>query len=323
MDPFGFYMYQSDPLHRTYLLTRHTCEFTPFARNRRGSFCADYSGVFRVGVWNFYDRVPDHFSLPLRIGGSSYMKRWSYWLSVLLFVIVSSTCISHVHAQARSGQQDVSIETSVMDGPHGGQASSNWEGSVQGVAYSEFNHRFVGLFVLLFGLVELGRALRYPLPLWSRFVLPCALGIIGVFLLVWSDHEAWPIGSLSLIQTFSGRDPEILQHKFYGVFAATAAVTETFRRIGWARHPAWAAPLVFFGLTGALLLFVHSHGNHPANSMIALHHTLLGSLGVGATVSATMSAWTSGGSRHPGKNWELAWAGFVILIGIQLLLYFE
>jgi putative copper resistance protein D len=81
--------------------------------------------------------------------------------------------------------------------------------------------------------------------------------------------------------------------------------------------------LVFLGLVGALLLFVHSHGNHPANHTIELHHALLGSLGVGAALSNAMISWTSGVSTPAVKRWEAAWAGFVIVMGLQLLLYSE
>ena len=179
------------------------------------------------------------------------------------------------------------------------------------------------MFVLLFGLAELGHALQYELPVWTRLVLPGALGVIGVYLLIWSDHEAWPTGSLSFAQTFSGQHPEIIQHKFYGVFGTTAAVSETVRRTGLARHPAWAAPLIFLGLVGALLLFVHSHGNHPVNHTIELHHALLGGLGLGAAVSNAMVSWASGTSEKTMQRWEVAWAGFVIAMGLQLLLYFE
>ena len=241
-------------------------------------------------------------------------------LSVLLLVLFP--WFSNLSAQSSSEHQQVSVAAGTTNNLHGEHADGKWEGSVQGVAYSKFNHRFTGLFVLLFGLAELGHALRYQLPFWTRLVLPGALGVIGAYLLVWSDHEAWPIGSLSFAQTFFGQDQEILQHKFYGVFGATAAVSETLRRIGWALHPAWAAPLVFLGLGGALLLFVHSHGNHPANGTIELHHALLGGLGIGAAISNAMISWASGTNR-PVKKWELAWGVFVTLIGIQLLVYFE
>lgn len=251
------------------------------------------------------------------------MKQWTCLLSVLVLLVVQSPWRADVLAQSSPEHHQVSVAPVPTNNPHGEHPDGGWEGSAQGVAYSEFNHHFAGLFVLLFGLAELGHALRYQLPFWTRLVLPAALAVIGAYLLVWSDHEAWPIGPLSFIQTFSGQDPEILQHKFYGVFASAVAVSETLRRIGWARHPAWAAPLLFFGLTGALMLFAHSHGNHPANHTIALHHALLGSLGLGAAVSSAMVSWTSDTSPQLERRWELAWAGFVILIGLQLLVYFE
>lgn len=251
------------------------------------------------------------------------MKQWASLLSVLVLMVAQSPWGPDVLAQLSPEPHSISVAPDTTNNPHGEHADRGWEGSAQGVAYSEFNHRFAGLFVLLFGLAELGHALRYQLPFWIRLVLPSALGVIAAYLLIWSDHEAWPIGSLSFVQTFFGQDQEILQHKFYGVFGATAAVSETLRRIGWAQHPAWAAPLVFLGLVGALLLFFHSHGNHPANHTIELHHALLGSLGAGAAISNAMISWTSGASYHLARRWEVAWAGFVIVMGIQLLLYFE
>ncbi|MBS0153360.1 MAG: hypothetical protein JSS38_02085 [Nitrospira sp.] len=251
------------------------------------------------------------------------MKWWAALLSVLVLVSTPSFLGADVRTQLSSEHHPILAPAEQRHETHRDAGGGSWEGSDQGIAYSEFNHRFAGLFVLLFGLAELGHALRYQLPVWTRLVLPGALGVLGTYLLIWSDHEAWPIGSLSFIQTFSGLDPEIIQHKFYGVFSATAAVSETIRRIGLARHPAWAVPLVFLGLAGAVLLFVHSHGNHPANHTIELHHALLGTVSIGAAISSAMVAWVSGTSAQTMKRWEAAWAGCVIVIGIQLLLYFE
>ncbi len=248
------------------------------------------------------------------------------WRIVLLSVVLLGLLFgqtAHAREPSSSEHHSVSMAAGAASGLHDHHGSGGWEGSAQGVAYSEFNHRFVGVLVLLFGLAELGHALRYPLPDWTRLVLPGALSVIGVYLLVWSDHEAWPIGSLTFLQTFSGQDPEILHHKFYGVFAVTAAVSETLRRIGWARHPVWAAPFVVGAMLGGLLLLWHSHGDHPAKLTIELHHALLGSLGIGAAVSSAMMLRSAGPSSRPVKKWGVAWAGLVIVIGLQLLLYFE
>ena len=100
------------------------------------------------------------------------------------------------------------------------------------MAYSEFNHHFAGLCDVVFGLAELGNALKYPLPFWTRLVLSSALGITGVYRLVWSGHDAWPIGSLSFTEMFFSHDREILEHKIYSVLAVAIAVCETLLRIG-------------------------------------------------------------------------------------------
>ncbi len=250
--------------------------------------------------------------------------KWCLSARVFLGLIVTPFIwFSTSQAQQPAGHYEISHDASGTQESHSRHTDSDWEGSAQGVAYSEFNHRFVGLFVLLFGLAELGHALRYRMLLWPRLVLPSALGVIGTYLLIWSDHEAWPIGPLTFVQTFSGLDPEILQHKLYGVFSSITAVSEIFRRISWARHPGWAIPLLILGLGGAVLLFFHSHGHHPGSDTITLHHTLLGSFGIGAAVSSGMVAWASGLSPETAKRWELAWAGFVIVMGLQLLLYYE
>jgi putative copper resistance protein D len=251
------------------------------------------------------------------------MKECWYAFLLLALAIGSFVCLPNVHAQQQPGHPKVSIGVGAAHDSHAVHGDGLWEGSAQGIAYSEFNHRFAGLMNLLFGLFELGHALRYPLPVWTRLILPSAFGVIGVFLLVWSDHEAWPIGSLGFVDTFFGQDQEIIQHKLYGIFAATVALSETARRMGWVRHPAWAAPLVVPGFVGALALFAHSHGNHPGNETIELHHALLGTLGIGAALSKGMASWTPGASAQPARGWEAAWAVFVILTGLQLLVYFE
>ena len=90
---------------------------------------------------------------------------------------------------------------------------SGWEGSTQGVAYSEFNHHLTGILVLIIGLSELHQALATPRWAWTRFFLPGALLTSAFYLFIWSDHDAWPIGSLSFEETFFGGDSEIFQHK--------------------------------------------------------------------------------------------------------------
>lgn len=198
-----------------------------------------------------------------------------------------------------------------------------WEGSVAGIAYSEFNHHLTGILVLIIGLSELRQALAVPFWAWTRFFLPGALLSAGFFLLVWSDHEAWPIGSLSFMQTFFGSDSEIFQHKSYALLSLTVGTIELLRRLGQIGHAAWVAPLPLFAIIGGLMLFGHSHGLHPSAQKIALDHAMMGTMAVTAGSCKLLSDWLRSPSNSQAPRWELLWAGLLLLIGIQLLIYAE
>ena len=242
--------------------------------------------------------------------------------SVLLFVTVLSASISDAQAQAPA-HQAVASEASVIGGHQEGHADGRWEASPEGKAFSEFAHHFAGTFDVIFGFAELGWALQYPVLYWTRFILPGALSIVGGFTFIWSDHDAWPIGSLSFVETFFGGDREIIEHKSYAILTLAIAFFEMLRRTGKVRHPAWAAPLVLLVLASALSLFDHSHGNHPAAAKIQFHHSLLGIVGVGAAFSKGLASWLPGASSQTRKRWDMAWGGSIILFGLLLLAYSE
>ncbi len=219
------------------------------------------------------------------------------------------------------------------DHDHAGVTGGSREGSPGGKAYSEFSHHMAGVFVLLIGLSEV----RYDLALtplaWTRFVLPVAMLGAGGFLMVWSDHEAWPIGSLSFVQTFFGSDWEILQHKLYGIFLMAMGTIELPGRTRRIAQHWWRVPLPVFAILGGLALFLHSHGAHPAAHKIAIHHTIMGILAITVGSYKLASGWEVG--RTPvtlaptfhqladRSRWGLAWASLILLISIQILVYTE
>jgi len=250
-------------------------------------------------------------------------RKWPWVLIIPVLVGIQFTRIPPSHAQFPFSDHTPSYEPAAALEPQPSHAGHRWEGSAQGIAYSQFNHRFAGLCTLLIGLSELGRTLRFLPPVWARLVLSGAFGAVGVFLLVWSDHEAWPIGSLSFIQTFSGQDQEILLHKLYGVFATTVTISEFIRGIGWVRHPAWGVPLLLYVVIGGATLFVHSHGTHQGVHAIELHHAIMGATAVSAGASKFVGEWLTGSSNRSVRRWELVWVGHIFLIGAQLLLFFE
>ena len=200
---------------------------------------------------------------------------------------------------------------------HAGIAGLGWEGSPEGKAYSEFNHHTAGVFVLLIGLSEIQYVLALPIFGWRRLLLPMAMLGSGGFLLIWSDHEAWPIGSLSFVQTFFGNDWEIVQHKLYAVLFLAVGSIELLRRTGRVTQAWWRIPLPAVAILGGLMLFLHSHGAHPAAHKIAIHHTLMGIMAITAG-SCKLASELPDLSR-----WGLAWASLILLIGLQLLVYTE
>jgi putative copper resistance protein D len=183
--------------------------------------------------------------------------------------------------------------------------------------------------VILVGLSEWRTALGWQVLAWSRWLLPASLLGAGIFLLIWSDHLAWPIGSWTLAETLSGKDPEMLQHKIFGILALAVGTVEWFLRTGKLSHLFWRALLPGFALVGGLMLFIHMHGPHPAGHHIQVHHHVMGTLALagglawfaGEFVPQThLSPRTSAQLRSALK---ITWALFVVTIGVQLLFYSE
>ena len=209
--------------------------------------------------------------------------------------------------------------------PQAGQ----WEGSPEGIAYSEFNHALAGIGVILVGVSEWQTAMSWQTFMWIRWLLPGSLIGSGIFLLIWSDHLAWPIGSWTLAETLSGKDPEMLQHKIFGILALAVGLVEGFLRTGKFSHMFWRSLLPGFALVGGLMLFRHMHGLHPGGHDIQTHHNIMGTLALAGGL-----AWFAGEfipRSHAALQmtsrvkfaFKILWALLVITIGVQLFFYSE
>ncbi len=257
-------------------------------------------------------------------GGMRRGSHRSRWVGCVFLVFLFLSALPLWAQHDEHGQSSVHEEVSTDHEHHAATGDrAGWEGSIAGIAYSEFNHHLTGMLVLIIGLSELRHALAVPLWAWTRFFLPGALLTSGFFLLVWSDHNAWPIGELSFVETFFGSDQEIVQHKCYGLLSLTVGAIELLRRLGQIRHPAWVAPLPLYAIIGGLMLFGHSHGLHPSAAKIATDHAIMGSMAVTAGSSKLLSDWFRSPSHEGVSKWELPWAVLLLLIGIQLMIYSE
>jgi putative copper resistance protein D len=190
--------------------------------------------------------------------------------------------------------------------------------------FSEFNHRFAGLFVLLIGLLcvleprlaERFGGVRY---LWSvLFFLP------GLYLLIWSDPESWPTGNQSLHYVIT-QNLEVLQHKVFSLLLLGLGAIE-FVRVKKGLRSAWLS-LVFPVLAGAgaLLLLFHVHSG-PMDAaahatMLKIEHQHLGFAITGFGI-AVSKAFADVGKFHPRLMRNL-FAVLMVVLGCLLLAYTE
>ena len=208
----------------------------------------------------------------------------------------------------------------------------HWEGSPAGKTYSERNHWLAGILLLLIGFGE-WQTVRGDAPGWMGGLVPAALLASGAFLLIWSDHDAWPIGSMSLRDTLFGGDPEIVQHKLFGLISLVVGGIEAGRRSRRLSSGGWELLLPAFAIVGGFMLLAHHHGPHPSAHQIAQHHTLMAGFAIAAGL-AKLLAIGCGSRVMPGlpglpRRFDCTmlgtrlWAGLVMMVGLLLVLYRE
>lgn len=188
--------------------------------------------------------------------------------------------------------------------------------NAEDIAWSEYNHHWAGIVVLLVGLAAAldatGRvrvARHWPL---------LFLGMAG-FILVRADPEVWPLGPVPLLDSL--RDPEVVQHKLAGLLVAGFALAEWAVRRGWLRGGArFVFPVAM--LAGGVLLLAHTHAiaNVKEALLVELSHLPLAVL----ALVAGCARWTE--LRGPAALAAPArriWPVCMVLIGLLLILYRE
>ena len=180
------------------------------------------------------------------------------------------------------------------------------------VGVSVFNHRFAG--ILLVAMALLAIAERAGVARWARN-WPLLMLVLGVFVGVHADRQAWPFGRMGFVESFV--DPEIIQHRIAGVLVCAFAFFEWAVRTE--RLPPARAGLVFPGvsLLGGALLVLHSHAGVGIKYefLIQLTHLPIAILGVLAGASRWLEL------RLPGREGRaLGWIWPPALLGIGLIL---
>jgi copper resistance protein D len=120
--------------------------------------------------------------------------------------------------------------------------------------WSEYNHHWAGLIVLIAGLLAL--ISRHRTMRWARF-WPLSFVALAVFILLRADPENWPLGPRPFWESFSA--PDVLQHRFGALLVVAFAAFECAVQAGKLRAR-WAT-YVFPGMcaVGAAMLLTHEH----------------------------------------------------------------
>jgi copper resistance protein D len=184
-------------------------------------------------------------------------------------------------------------------------------------AWSEFNHHWAGIFVLVMGLLALVHATGHAR--WARHWPLVFLGLAG-FLLVRNDPGAWPLGPLGFWESM--RYPEVLQHRIFVLLVIAFGIFEWLVRTDRVRLHGAALVFPLLCAVGGGLLLTHSHAglNLKQEYLIEVTHVPLGVLAMVTGWSRWLELRLTGSSgRLAGRVWPIAFT----LIGVSLILYRE
>lgn len=184
------------------------------------------------------------------------------------------------------------------------------------VAYSEFTHRSAGIFlIVLAGAIAWESRRPRPFP-WSAVSAPLWI-LLGLYLFVRSDAEAWPWGPKGFGEIFG--DPLVLQHKVLTLLPVAIGLVEGLQRAGRLRDVEWRYIFPGLGLFGGASLFVHIHDGGLHLDAIHVQHALMGlmSLGVSATLLFARRA------EQTRLALARVWPALIGVLGVMLFFYSE
>jgi hypothetical protein len=183
------------------------------------------------------------------------------------------------------------------------------------VAYSEFNHRSSGIFLLVIAALVFWQTLRRPRGIWPGVIAVLWIAF-GIYLFVRSDPEAWPWGPLGLLESL--RDTEVLQHKVLTLIPIVIGIAEALYGYGLVRVRPGLGFLSLLALGGGIGLFLHFHGGRFHLDWIYAQHAAMGLTGLAAGVGLLFSR-----RAEPGSKLHLLWPMFLLAMSAVLIFYSE
>lgn len=185
------------------------------------------------------------------------------------------------------------------------------------IAWSEYNHHWAGIFVLMIGLLALLE--KAPWGRWARH-WPALFLVMGAFLFIRSDPEVWPLGDIGFFASL--RDPEVVQHRFFVLMIILFGIFEWRVRTGRIKNPNAALVFPLITALGGMMLLTHSHAiaNLKEQLLIEMSHVPLALAGITAGWARWLEIRMDGKvSAYASWVWPIAF----VLVGLILLSYRE
>ena len=206
--------------------------------------------------------------------------------------------------------------------PQSTKSASEEEASRQ---FSEFNHRFSGVFVFLAGILALLQpyvARRFS---GIRYLWTVIFFIPGLYLLILSDPESWPTKNQTLYYVIT-ENMQVLQHKIFSLILLALSVVE-YLRIRGKLQAVWTAFLFpAFAAAGAALLFFHSppgsgmdEAAHQTMMQIQHQHVQFGLVGFGIAITKAIADT----ERFHRRAMQIVFAVLMLILGLLLMNYTE
>jgi hypothetical protein len=198
--------------------------------------------------------------------------------------------------------------------------TGSWEDWKARTAFSNFNHHFSGWLVLLMGIVMAisimwGEKRESKLSnLWPIV----ALGV-AAFILYRSDPEFWPFGPRTLVELLGDR--EVIEHKASGLIILAIGSVEWLRVRGILSHWLWGLLFPGLAIMGGTTLLFHLH---PISNFNYLGRNNQPHITEGTTAILAGTTYLLASLKIMQQRWwKLVPAFFIILMGVQLIVYLE
>lgn len=182
-------------------------------------------------------------------------------------------------------------------------------------AWSEYNHHWAGLFVLIMGMLAVaeGRGVAAARH-WPLVFLGMA-----AFLFVRADPRAWPLGPAGVWESMAL--PDVLQHRAFVLLIVALGVFEWMVRCGRLPSRPWAYVFPLLCAFGGGLLLTHSHAMFDLKDefLTEVTHAPLGILGAFAGWGRWLEVRLPDPGVMPGRVWRVCF----IAVGLLLVFYRE